>query len=149
MEAPELRTARRTVFKRNDGTFEVHEATNAVNFQDAKGAWQQIDNHLVADGAGGFKNKANSFTVSFKPMRPGGGVSIKAADGEIRFVAEGADPSVKPVLSADGLTVTYPDVCQCHTYLDPNMLMLYFLLLIPYLFESKYANAILIFIQIC
>ena len=67
MEAPELRTARRTVFKRNDGTFEVHEATNAVNFQDAKGAWQQIDNHLVADGAGGFKNKANSFTVSFKP----------------------------------------------------------------------------------
>jgi PA14 domain len=110
VEAPELRTATRTVFKRNDGTFEVHEATNAVNFQDGKGVWQQIDNHLVADGTGGFKNKANSFTVSFKPMRPGGGVSIKAPDGEIRFVADGADPSVKPVLSADGLSVTYPNV---------------------------------------
>ena len=110
VELPALRTATRQVFLRTDGLQEVHESSMPVNYQDSKGQWQPIDNHLVEDGAGGFSNKANSFTVSFQRMRPGAGVQISAPDGLVRMVAEGADSSVVPVLSADGLSITYPDV---------------------------------------
>ena len=110
VEIPSLRTATRNVFRRSDGLQEVHESSVPVNFQDPKGVWVPVDNHLVSDGAGGFVNVANSFRVSFKAMRAGGGVSISAADGLVSFVANGADAAVLPVLSTDGLTVTYTNV---------------------------------------
>lgn len=81
-----------------------------VNFQDVRGRWVAIDNHLVADGRGGFVNKANAFSVTFSAMQPDGGVRVSSADGIVSFVADGADPTVLPVLSADGLSVTYPNV---------------------------------------
>ena len=97
-------------FQRTDGLREVHTSTIPVNFHDDKGAWQQVDNHLVPDGADGFVNAANSFKVSFQPMRPGGGVLVSTSDGQVRFVAVNADASVTPVLSKDALSITYRDV---------------------------------------
>ncbi|MEI8240748.1 MAG: hypothetical protein WCI22_15140, partial [Actinomycetota bacterium] len=98
------------MFQRPDGLQEVHSSSMPVNYQDAKGVWQPVDNHLVSDGKGGFTNKANSFKVSFGQMRSGGGVQVSASDGAVGFVADGADATVAPVLSADGLSVSYPNV---------------------------------------
>ena len=109
VEVPQLRAANESVFRRSDGNLEVRMSSTPVNFQDSKGGWQPIDNHLVSDGDGGFVNAANSFRVSFHSMGSGG-ITLSAPDGDLGFVVDGADPKLQPVLSDDGLQVTYPSV---------------------------------------
>ena len=109
-ETPSLRTATRQVFLRTDGLQEIRESSVPVNYLDEKGVWQPIDNHFVADGSGGFVNKANSFKVSLQQMVEGGGIQISAVDGLVTLLAENVDQSVKPVLSKDALTVTYTEI---------------------------------------
>ncbi|MDO8389401.1 MAG: hypothetical protein Q7V57_02850 [Actinomycetota bacterium] len=109
VERPEWRTATRRVYERPDGALQVSDSSMPVNFLDERGEWLPIDNRLRSDGKGGFVNGANAFQVSFTPMRAGGGVQVSAVDGQVGFYALGA-AGVAPVLSQDGLSVTYPNV---------------------------------------
>ena len=110
VEIVSKRDAVTTVYQNSDGTQSVHVSSMPVHYQDGAGSWQNIDNHIVSDGSGGFVNGPNGFKVSFKSMTPGRGVTVTATDGSLTFVAKNTNPAVKPVLSSDGLTVTYPEI---------------------------------------
>ncbi|MGH2669117.1 MAG: hypothetical protein ACRDH5_08395, partial [bacterium] len=67
--------------------------------------WVDIDNHLVADAGGGYRNRANSFVARFQSS----GVRLETSEGTISMApADRAWPT--PTVDAAGDTVTYPGV---------------------------------------
>jgi len=90
------RSTNRIVYANPDGTQTVELSTDAVNFQDAGGVWQRVDNRVVRGVDGVLTNTANRWRVRFEPMVPGRGVSVTAPNGMVRFWAEGG--RVQPAL---------------------------------------------------
>jgi RHS repeat-associated protein len=63
-----------------------------VNFRDASGRWQKIDNTLVSDGAGGLRNAAGQMALSL-PATLAGPVRVQDGASSIGFVLIGANGS--------------------------------------------------------
>lgn len=103
------RAARSTVFKNADGSQTAVFADDDVNFQDASGAWQAVDNTVVTDSATGeLVNKANGWQVRFGDSSKGLSFRRSAnAAGVVAFVPVGAKLS-KPTSS--GSQVVYSQV---------------------------------------
>lgn len=103
------RAARSTVYKNADGSQTAVFADDDVNYQDAAGAWQAIDNSVVTDTTtGDLVNKANGWQVRFGDSSTG--LSFKRspkAAGVVVFTPVGSGLS-KP--KGSGSQVTYSEV---------------------------------------
>ena len=102
----------RLVWETAPGGFVAEEAAVPKWFKDGGGRWAPIDVSVVPleQFPGVVQTRAGPWSASFAPIGPGtGGVSVVAEDGD-RFSWRPADVSVRvaPVVSAGGLTVTYP-----------------------------------------
>jgi RHS repeat-associated protein len=107
VEVPRLRTRYSRTYAVGDGTFEAQVSTGPINFQDASGAWQPIDNTLVASTETGYawRNKANRYTVSLPANLAGAPIRIQRGSVWLSFRLVGANAAGQ----VSGNTVTYPD----------------------------------------
>ncbi|MBG9754934.1 DNRLRE domain-containing protein [Lysinibacillus sphaericus] len=67
-EVAEERTETSKTYNNLDGTYSTEIYESPIHFKDDKGNWKDIDNELQKhknDGKGQYKNKANSFAVTF------------------------------------------------------------------------------------
>ena len=79
VELLNYRTAQSQTFLNPNGTFTTKLYPSDVFFRDDNGHWKTIDNSLVSDGKGGYKNKLGLYSVDF----PGtlvnqGAISVQA-----------------------------------------------------------------------
>lgn len=109
----------RTEFSRTrrleDGTFETRVSDVALNYRDASGQWQPIDNELVRAGNGTFKNRANRVdvevpasadgTVRFREGAHAVAFSLVGARGEVAAAPKGAAATFKDAIP--GVDVSY------------------------------------------
>lgn len=80
-------------------------APGSLNFQDSKGAWQPIDNTLVAGAAGyAWQNKANRYTLAL-PASPATPVHVALGGASVDFALVGARGSGAPC----GATAIFAD----------------------------------------
>jgi RHS repeat-associated protein len=98
-----LRTAHSRTVLAKDG-FRTTVSSAAMNFEDADGRWQPIDERLVATRDGGWRNAANRFSVSL-PATLSDPVTIATGGAALSVRLDGADRDVEG--EADGSTVTY------------------------------------------
>jgi RHS repeat-associated protein len=77
-----------------------------VNFKNAEGDWQAIDDHLVSSPLGGYETAADSFSLHL-PDSLSSGVSISSGENTVSFTLDGASDSL-PAIS--GSTATYREV---------------------------------------
>ncbi|HET9732200.1 MAG TPA: DNRLRE domain-containing protein [Acidimicrobiales bacterium] len=79
---PALRTATSNTFPdRQHAGFKTVAASQPVNYKDARGKWQPIDDTMVADGQPGFafRNKADSYSAELPPTLAG---SVRVTSGQ-------------------------------------------------------------------
>lgn len=105
-----MRTARSTTFDLGDGRYRTRSYPDPVNYRDAAGAWQPIDNTLVA-ATGGWTNRAGPYRVTL-PTLLSGAVGVSAGGLETSYTLDGAAPAAG---SASGSTVTYPNALPATT----------------------------------
>ena len=98
------RTQYAKTFRNPDGSFTKQISATPKHFRSGTG-WAAIDNGLVADPAGGFRNRANSFIARFQSS----GVRVEAAEGTVTMTPTGRSLPV-PTVDPAAQTVTYPDV---------------------------------------
>ena len=120
-ELTERRTATTKTMVGEHGVLETQFFSEPINFKDAKGVWQEIDNNLVASSAPGktLRNAANEIAVSL-PESVGQGsasveskghsiemklVSAQAAGGESELASAAA-----PAPKVEGSKATYSGV---------------------------------------
>ena len=108
VEDPTQRTRTGAVFKNADGTFTARIAKEPVHYQTPTGKWEKIDARVLEDKAhlGEFVTAASSVTARFSSR----GVEMKGERGShVEWKPRGLTLGT-PVVAADGLSVTYPDV---------------------------------------
>ena len=93
-----------------DGSHTLQTSDTTINYQNASGAWQPVDNRVVADPdqAGGLTNVANAWKVHFGSS--GQGVAIDTSAGSVSVVPVGGATGVKPSVTSTGQGVLYPNV---------------------------------------
>jgi hypothetical protein len=91
-EIVEMRTRESNTFLNKDGTYDTDVYTGAVNYKDAQGRFQPIDNTLVPDAAAqGFRNRANDYVLRL-PRNMGAAPTRIEKDGHwLSFSLDGAD----------------------------------------------------------
>jgi RHS repeat-associated protein len=92
-----------------DGSRTAQLHSTPINFKDeATGGWKRIDNSIVPDGTGGYKNAAGPAAFRFADgITEAPGLVASAAKWSSRFHLGGAAKSSPRV---DGSRITYPDV---------------------------------------
>src|SRR4051794_6057218 len=88
-EDPSLRTAHSSTFVDASGRRETRVYAAPVHYRDAAGAWQTIDNTLVATGSGAVTNAANSYQATL-PADASSPVSFSTSRGSVSFQLAGA-----------------------------------------------------------
>jgi RHS repeat-associated protein len=88
-ELPNLRTADSRTYLTASGSRVLMSYAGPVNYPDAKGVQQPIDDAATASQDGGWHNAANSFRASV-PSTLGMPVSITAGDSTVSFALQGA-----------------------------------------------------------
>lgn len=90
-ELTDLRTARSRTWEQGRGTRLTRVFSTAVNYKDARGQWQAIDNTLVPDGAGGFAwhNAANAYSAEL-PSTLASPLRFSLAGASLTLALEGA-----------------------------------------------------------
>lgn len=90
-ELPALRTRTSHTFLGSDGTYQAQIFSGSINYQDANGAWQPIDNTLVSGSEKGivYQNKANHYRLQLPPTLQAP-VRITAGDAWVAFSLKGA-----------------------------------------------------------
>ena len=108
-ELTALRTATSRTFLTPSGSRRLVSSTGPVNYLDSQGAWQQVDDTLVADGpaGSGYVNAANSYSVTFPADIAAGPIKISTGAKWTSFRLRGAHSSTG-VVSKNA--ITYPDV---------------------------------------
>lgn len=98
------------------GNYETLIYPGSVNYQDAKGQWQPIDDTLVSSSLAGyaFQNKANSYASAFPRSLGDSPVHFASPAGTVDFSLEGAHGTASASHNAvtyanalPGVTVTY------------------------------------------
>jgi hypothetical protein len=104
-EITALRTRDSRTFRSPTGSFVAVLARGAVNYQDANGQWQPIDNTLVASSAAGaaLENKANSYSVRL-PHNLRAPVRVDQGSDWLSFTLDDASSAEA---SASGGTASY------------------------------------------
>ncbi len=104
-EVPSLRTRSSQTFERS-GVMKTVVATMPVNYRDASGDWLPIDDSLVKQAGGGYRNAADDFSVSIPARSASATVASKDAVSVSSRLVGGADV---PVVAA-GNRATYATV---------------------------------------
>jgi hypothetical protein len=110
VEDTDKRTATSATFKNTDGSFTTNISQVPIHYRNKNrgGKFDRIDDSVVDDGAD-FRSAANEWTVRFKPL-PAGVTLELADDSKVSMAPVGGANGVKPIRSADGLSVVYPEV---------------------------------------
>jgi RHS repeat-associated protein len=107
-EMPSLRTRTSLTYLNPDGTHTAHLYTGSVNYQDAKGDWQPIDDTLVASSQPGYavENKANAYKVYLPADLSQKAVQISIGDQWLDFAPalSNVNPSPSPSPSPTALS---------------------------------------------
>jgi len=107
-EIPGKRSRVSRTFQTQQGSFTAVISAGPLNYQDTYGAWQLIDDSLVADNAPGFafRNAANSYSAELPADLSAGPVRVGTAGRWVAFSWQGANHSTGIVA---GNTITYPN----------------------------------------
>ncbi len=91
-EIPSLRRRESRTYAKPDGSYVAEVSAGSVNYRDAKGDWQAIDNSLVASSAAGygFENKANRYRVQLPSDLSAAPVRVSEGDAWLSFKLQGA-----------------------------------------------------------
>ncbi|MFJ6266378.1 DNRLRE domain-containing protein [Lysinibacillus xylanilyticus] len=84
IEVAEERTETSKTYNNLDGTYSTEIYESSIHFKDEKGNWKDIDNELQKqknDGKGQYKNKANSFAVTFDEKIEDGTNNVQVTEG--------------------------------------------------------------------
>lgn len=92
-EITSLRTRTSRTFQAPTGSFVAVVGQGSLNFKDAAGNWQPIDNKLSADGNGTFHNGANRYKVDLPAKLESGPIKIQLGDDAVGFSLRGAQAS--------------------------------------------------------
>ena len=92
----------------SNGLHETQFSNAPINYKDAQGAWQPIDDSLVATTSGGWHNKADSSSVQL-PADLSSPVTLSSGSSSIGFTLVGANHDAANAASTSGSTATYPD----------------------------------------
>ncbi len=97
-----------STFHNADGTESMVLSSQPVHFQEPDGSWGVVDSRLVADASrpGEFATAANDIELRVRP----GGVQFTGTQGEVVLESVPGGSMGEPVVSDDGLTVTYREV---------------------------------------
>ena len=104
-EIAALRSRTARVYDMGDGTMKQVLTTGSVNYQDAQGKWQPIDNTLVAATQGGYayQNKANGYGLALPADLGANPVTITRGKTSVSFALVGAAGAPTPC----GTSATY------------------------------------------
>jgi RHS repeat-associated protein len=100
-ELPTLRTATSRTYETSSG-YEAQVFSGPVDYQDTSGAWQKIDDSLVSDGTGGYKVKANGYSLDL-PASLASPITVGKGAAQLSLRLQGAGGT----LSVAGATATY------------------------------------------
>lgn len=105
-ELPALRTRTSHTYLGSDGTYQAQIFSGSINYQDANGKWQPIDNTLVpsSDKGVAYQNTANHYHLQLPPTLQAS-VRISAGDAWVAFSLKGASGKA----STKEATATYTD----------------------------------------
>lgn len=97
-----MRTQSSRTFANPDGTMETELSQGSLHYRDARGAWEPIDNTLVADGPV-FRNRANRFGVDLPRNLADGPVRVSDGDAWVSFALSEA----RATAAVHGARATY------------------------------------------
>jgi RHS repeat-associated protein len=106
--APVPESAYSTSSVASNGLHKTEISNSPINYKDAQGAWQPIDDSLVATTSGGWHNEADSSSVQL-PADLSSPVTLSNGSSSIGFTLAGANHGTANAGSASGSTATYPD----------------------------------------
>jgi RHS repeat-associated protein len=89
-EIPRLRTVTSDTFSAGLGVFSTRIYPFAVNFRDRAGRLVPIDDQLVGDGRGGYRNRAGSFRVDLPASGSGRAVRFSTGRAWVSLALQGA-----------------------------------------------------------
>lgn len=91
-EIPSRRTRTSQTYVTDTGQYEARVYPGSVNYQDASGAWQPIDNTLIPSSRAVYAatNRANRYAVFFPSALGQAPIRIETPDGWIAFSPQGA-----------------------------------------------------------
>ncbi len=91
-EIPALRERTTRTYTNGKGANTAVIAAQSINYRDAKGAWQPIDNTLITTSTNGYAhtNKANTYTLSLPSDLGGAPVRVEANGAFVAFTLVGA-----------------------------------------------------------
>ena len=87
-ELPSLRTRTTQTFEAKGGSYELRMATESINYRDATGRWQPIDNTLRVDGDT-LRNGANRYQLAVPRRLGAGSVRVSAGGAWVEFAPAG------------------------------------------------------------
>jgi RHS repeat-associated protein len=105
VEIPEKRTATSETFKLENGELETKLYKAAINYKDAQGDWQPIDEEVESTPGDRLTNAANSFDLQFPNQMGDGAVRLSDSDHWISYRYLGPDTGDAEV---EGAEVAYP-----------------------------------------
>ncbi len=108
-ELPELRTRTSRTYALPNGTFDAIVSQHSLNYRDAQGAWQPIDNSLVPAGGGGYANKGNAYSAHL-PGELSAPVRFSEDGGWVEFRLDGARGSGRVSGNTDSFGGVLPNV---------------------------------------
>lgn len=105
-EVPGLRTRTSRTYLVN-GEYQAVLYSGSVNYRDAMGAWQPIDNSLVPSSVAGYalQNKANQYTLLLPSTLSSAPIAFQSPGGNIKLQLAGTATGATATVA--GATVTY------------------------------------------
>jgi hypothetical protein len=116
-EVTSLRTRTSDTYRAAGGAYKTVLSAGSVNYQDSSGAWQPIDDTLVASAVPGYayQNKANAYTLLLPPDLGGAPVKVTAGSQWVSYSLAGASGAGKVSGSTDTFTTGLPGVSVSYT----------------------------------
>jgi hypothetical protein len=121
VEVPQLRTETSRTWALPDGTMRTRVFQRPVNYQDARGGWQPIDNQLVRSAGGGWQNKANRYRVSIPPHLGAGPIRVALGSQWMQFALHGSDVAASASGSQAKFADALPGVTASWTTFDQTL----------------------------
>ena len=95
-------------YKNVDGTWTAEISGEPLHYATSDGKWEAIDNALVDDGPDVLRNKANSWSVKFRPLSAG--VVFEQSNGTRTTISPVGAENVKPTRGTEPGAAIYRDV---------------------------------------
>ena len=93
-EIAELRTRKARSYRGDERVATTRVYARSVNFKDASGEWQPIDNSLAAHGDV-LRNKANRYEVELPTQIAGNAVKVTEGDAWVSLAPQGAGAAAR------------------------------------------------------